>query len=357
RYGFPIPDMEQWYCSAAEAAAMGLPRHLGQLASVLKLDQQKDDSGNRLMLLLSKPRKPRKDEDPAGLYWYDDPERLKRLYAYCRQDVRVEQAVSKYLRPLSAAEREVYLADQRLNDRGIMVDLPLVEAAERLAEAAKKAANAELEQLTGIEAVTAVGQLTEYTGLPDFRRDTLEKALKSGELDGTTQRVVELRLDTAKTSVQKLPAMRAAACSDGRVRGTLLFHGAGTGRWSGRLVQFQNVPRGEVQDPERLIPLVLAGDLDAVSEIAPPMVAISSLLRSMVRAAPGHKLIAGDYAQIEARVLAWLAGQADVLELFANDGPVYETMGAAIHGVSLEAVTKDMRQDGKTAVLGCGYGL
>jgi len=357
RYGFPIPDMEQWYCSAAEAAAMGLPRHLGQLASVLKLDQQKDDSGHRLMLLLSKPRKPRKDEDPAGLYWYDDPERLKRLYKYCRQDVRVEQAVSKYLRPLSAAEREVYLADQRLNDRGIMVDLPLVEAAERLAEAAKKAANAELEQLTGIEAVTAVGQLTEYTGLPDFRRDTLEKALKSGELDGTTQRVVELRLDTAKTSVQKLPAMRTAACSDGRVRGTLLFHGAGTGRWSGRIVQFQNVPRGEVQDPERLIPLVLAGDLDAVSEIAPPMVAISSLLRSMVRAAPGHKLIAGDYAQIEARVLAWLAGQRDLLDLFANDGPVYETMGAAIHGVSLEAVTKDMRQDGKTAVLGCGYGL
>lgn len=176
--------------------------------------------------------------------------------------------------------------------------------------------------------------------------------------------VLQARQDTARSSTAKLKSMLEAACSDDRARGMLLYHGASTGRWTGKLCQPQNFPRGEIGDAakpknekylvdggaEALIPAVLSGDYRAIEEAAPPLAVISSLLRAMFRAAPGHRFMSGDFSQIEARVLGWLAG-----EPFNNEA--YEQMASAIYRVPVEEVQPNQRQVGKMAELGCGYGM
>lgn len=365
RHGAPRIPLEQWHCTAAMAAAMALPRHLAQAAEVLGLPAQKDAEGHKLMLQMCKPRKPRKGEDPAGVYWWDEPEKLERLIAYCVQDVEVERELTKRLMHLGKQERQVYMLDQRINDRGVLVDHDLVSASRELVEIALRRANAEMLQLTdgSVESVTKVADLTRWlqdTGLEidDVRKDTLRDLLVGDEeMPEEVRRVVELRSESAKSSNAKLEAMTAASSSDGRVRGLLLYHGASTGRWSGRLVQPQNFPRPTVKNVERFIPLVLAGDYDEIEAEAPVLVVISSLLRSMFRAAPGHQFMAGDFSQIEARVLAWIAEQDDLVDLFASGGKVYEEMAAFIYGLRVDEIGKDsvQRQVGKGVVLGAGF--
>ena len=354
RYRFPVPHMGQWYDTAADAAALGLPRGLGKAADVLGLPTQKDDAGHRLMLQMSKPRSVK----GGRVAWWDTPDRLHRLYEYCRQDVRVERAIGERTRKLPASERRIYLLDQIINDRGVLVDVDLVLAAQQIVREGTRRANAELADITNgeVTSVTKVADLTQYLGVENVRKDTIRDYL-DGDPCEIKRRVAELRAETAKSSTAKLNAMLACAGADDRARGQHLYHGAATGRWAGRLIQVQNFPRPEVQDVEQFIPHVLENKYDLIEAEQPALVVVSSMLRSMLRAAPGHRLIAGDFAQIEARVLAWIAGQDDLVEAFRTGEKIYERMGAAYSGKPLEEITKDSeeRQVGKNSVLGAGF--
>lgn len=358
RYGFPQIPLEKWFDTAAQAAAMALPRSLAKAAEVLGLKEQKDMDGRRLMLQMAKPRRV---EDDGTIVWWDVPEKLEELVAYCRQDVVVERAIARILPDLTEKERWVYIMDQRANTRGFQVDLELVEAAQEIMGEEMERAGEELGEITGYEVtkVTDVNGITSWlrnNGLPDLpnlRKDTVRDLLEEDTIQGPARRVLQIRADTGKTSTAKLDAFQRAVGPDGRVRGTFLYHGASTGRWSGRLVQPQNFPRPEYRDVEQFIPQVLAGGPFGV----PPAVLVSSLLRSMIVAGPGKILRSGDYSQIEARVLAWLAQQDDLVELFAEGGKVYETMAAFIFGKEVEEIAKDSfeRQIGKNSILGAGF--
>jgi DNA polymerase len=358
RLGFPRVPLEQWFDTAADAAAMALPRALVKCAEVLGLSQQKDTAGHRLMLQMARPR----IAHLTTPVWRDTPDRLERLYEYCRQDVRVERGVYHRTRRLSSNEREVYLLDQRINDRGVLLDTALVEGARCITTEGLERANTLIRDLTDgdVESVTKVADLKQWLGdqgvaVNDVTKNTIRELLEGDGLGDAARRVLELRAETGRSSVAKLDAMMTVRCADDRLRGLLLYHGASTGRWSGKLVQPQNFPRGEIKDAEAFIPAILDRDYDAIDAVAPPLVVVSALLRGCLVPADGHTFMAADFSSIEARVLAWLADQEDMLALFRAHGPVYETMAARIYEKNVEDVTPQERQAGKAAVLGCGY--
>jgi len=336
---------------------MALPRHLSKVASVLNVDEQKDDDGHRLMLQMCKPRSVGED---GTIHWWDeeDPEKLAKLIEYCKQDVRAERAVAKKIRRLGEMERQVYLVDQKINDRGVKVDVPLVKAAQEIVEEETEVVNSRLHELTNgeVSKVTQVQRLTEWINghpaaeIENLRKATIRDALEEYE-DVWPEDVLQalrFRQQAAKSSNRKLDAMLRCRCEDDYARGLHLYHGASTGRWSGKLIQTQNMPRPTVDDVEQYIPAVLNGTLADVHE--EPLEVISSLLRSMLVASDGHRLLSGDYSQIEARITGWVAG-----EPFAD--MAYEKMAARIFDVPLEQVTGKQRQVGKVAELGCGFGM
>jgi DNA polymerase len=403
RYKFPVLPMEIWVDTAAEAAALALPRGLGQAAAVLGIPMQKDGEGHKVMKKLSTPRcigaywvavmktvaggmwesgpyatkKEAQDfcrssgisqkhirRDDHTVVWHTDPALLESLYSYCRQDVRTEMAIADLLRPLSPSERQVYLMTQRMNDRGVYVDMPLVDAAADLTQEAIEEANTSLAALTDGQ-VTKVTQTMELRDwlitrgvlLEDLRKDTVRDLLAGDTVTGDVRRVLEIRQEAGKTSTAKLAAFQRCVTEDNRAHGLLLYHAASTGRWGGRLIQPQNFPRPEV-NPLKFLDAVLKRDRATLGESEKSVPAIvASMLRSMMRASPGHELFAADFSQVEARVLAWIAGQQDLVDLFATGGKVYETMAAFIFNKPLLEIAKDSfeRQIGKNSVLGAGF--
>lgn len=366
KHGFPYCPDELWHDTAAEAAAMALPRSLDQCAMALGLAEQKDKEGYALMMKMTKPRAPRKGEDPTRLYWWEDAERLERLGAYCKQDVVVERKIAGAVRRLSAQERRIFLLDQRVNDRGILIDRELIHAAQDIATEGLERAAAALGELTegAVASVSKVGSMKLWLAeqgidAPSLAKKPLADLLES-DLDPIVRQVLEVRADTAKSSVAKLKAMLDCACDDGRMRGLLLYHGAGTGRWSGRLAQPHNFPRPSIDDVECYIPDVLARRYDFLELIHPPLEIVSAMLRSCLIAAPGHRLVAADYAGIEARVANWLAGQWDIVEQFARNEDVYMYNAKRMFNLPATATKKthpDERQGGKAVELGCGFGM
>lgn len=366
RRGLPTPTLEQWWCTAACVAAAALPRRLEEAAGVLDLPVKKDMDGYRLMMRMARPRKPRKGERQGTLLWWDEPEKVARLIEYCKTDVEVERLVAAAVRPLSEVERLVYLMDQRINDRGVMLDLPLVRAAKRLVDAAALDYDAELKDLTGDPAmkVTSVGALTTWLRDRGFAAESLDKQsvrdmLASVPTDETVRRVLEIRQEAGKSSNAKVEAMLDAVCSDGFIRGMLMYHAASTGRWAGRLVQPQNFPKGTLNyDLEGACKDILSGDRALIEALHGPVLeTVSSCLRSMLIAEPGKDLVAADFAAIEARVLAWLADEQWLVKAFANNEPVYETMASHIFQKPVVKSMKTERDLGKRAILGCGYGM
>lgn len=362
RYGAPVVRDEQFVCSAAEAAAMALPRALGQAAHVLGVKQEKDEEGYRLMLRMARPRKV---NDDGSLVWWDVPDRIERLESYCKQDVRTERAIVKALRRLAPREREVYLLDQRVNDRGIRCDRSLVVAAQDIASIGIARANARLAHITGgdVTEVTNHKRLTAWLVGNGVETESVAKAalaemLERPNLPAEAREVLELRSDAGRSSIAKLDAMLAAMCDDAQLRGLLLYHAASTGRWAGRLVQPQNFPRGEVSDVEDHIDAVMRRAYDELDLFAHPIIIIMSMLRSMLTAREGNELVAGDFSAIEARVLNWLAGQDDIVALFARGEDVYKHNAAKLYGIPLSEVKKfPHRQTGKFQELACGFGM
>ncbi len=340
-----LPALDRWYDTAAEAAALSLPRALGKAADVLQVPIQKDAEGRKLMLKYSKPRK----RKGRPLEWWSDPADLQRIYRYCETDVAAEREVARIMPHL--LERDVWLLDQRVNDRGIRLDMPLVRAAQAAVEEEREKANARISELTqgDADSVTKVAALTKwinerYPEVDNLRKDTVKVALSNGPPEDVRE-ALQLRQDVGRTSLAKWFKVDDVVGYRDRARGLLRYHAAGTGRWGGQLLQPQNFPRPTVPDVESLIPALLRGE-------SPGMEALVSLLRSMVIPADGHRFMSGDYSQIELRILAWLSGGTWL------DKP-YHRMAGVIYGVPWETIEKDTPEYGigKNAELGCGYGM
>jgi DNA polymerase len=361
RYQWPATKIKQWRCTMAQASAMGLPRALGQAAAVLGVEEQKDKAGAALMLRMARPRKVNAD----GSYtWWNTKDKIDTLVAYCRQDVRTELSVAETLNAMPDSERRLYQLDQRINDRGVKVDIDLIDRVSKLANSASENIDAEMKRLTNgqVKAATNAMDLTAWLrgyelNVNSVDKQTVTRLLAVDGLHPIIKQVLRLRQDGAKSSTAKYDAMVNAANADDRMRGLLMYHGAATGRWSGRLVQPQNFPRPQKkQDELDEIIAKLKADKD-VSEHGAGTVLASDLLRSMLIADDGHRLMFADYSAIEARVLAWVAGQSDLVETFRKGGDVYREMASAIYNTPLEQVTDNQRQIGKMATLGCGYGM
>lgn len=369
RHGFPDLPLSKCYCSAAKASMHSLPRDLKRAGAAMKLPVQKDDDGHRLMLKMCKPRAPRK-ADIAGIIerggnpetavlWHETPENLANLGKYCMQDVEAEECLSDNLRDLSPLERRVWLMDQEINQRGVYVDLDSVNAVVAAVEAHEATLSTELKNYTP-HGSKQVGKLLDWMDirgveLPDLQKHTVEEAL-AGELPAEIRRVLEIRRSLGKTSVAKYTAMKNMAGKDSRIRGLYMYHGANTGRWSGKGIQPQNLPRGVFTDVDVALKLIKDGAIDILNLLyGDTMDIASTLVRPMLSARPGRVLIAGDFSSIEARGTAWVAGEEPVLEAFRAKKDLYKVAACDIFGVEYDEVTKYQRQVGKTSELALGY--
>jgi DNA polymerase bacteriophage-type len=324
--------------------------------------KEKDEAGKRLMREMARPRRPKLEEDPDKLYWFDDADRLQRLYAYCKQDVVAVRAIHGRIGLLTEAEQAIWIADQRINDRGIGIDRALAEGAVKIGAAALATIDAEMDALTEGEIGSAkqVEKLLGWLGaqgvaLERARVEDVDDVLKRTDLAANVRRVLELRRDGAHIAGAKFSAMLTQAGDGDRVRGSFKYHGAATGRWTAHGVQPQNFKKPNGLDIAAAIGMVSAGDYEAMkAEHANPLAVVGSVARAAIVAAPGHRLIAADFSGIESRVLAWLAGETSKLKLWADfdaggDDPY------AVLGLRMGFPKDTARETGKVADLAFGY--
>jgi DNA polymerase len=367
RHGFPPIPTQRWVDLRAVSASFGLPRSLDKALAALGLPVEKDKEGQRLVRSLSRPNR------KTGAYPELTPVIVARVAAYNRIDVLALEAMhGRGLSVLPASVRAVWELDQKINARGIAIDVAFVEAAKRIADQAMGEAVAEFTSLTGGVLPTQVGRIREWLSdnqcaLPNLEAETVEEALESVGLPDNGRRALEIRQIVAAASLKKLDAMLACVGADGRARGLLQYHGSTTGRWSGQLIQPQNFPRPTVDvDPEELAAAIRSGDPDALKPWGKPVDVLVSGLRCAVTAADGATLGAGDFSMIECCVLLALAGQRDKCDLIAQGVDVYRDMAATIYGLDrdvfmvipadeLSPEQVEQRRIGKNGVLSSGY--
>jgi len=347
----PPPPICQWHDTASLASAMALPRGLGACALALGMPDSKlkDKRGYYLINKLSKPNK-----------LNGDPVLLKEMYAYCQQDVITEQAIAKKLYKLNNFERKVWELDQIINIRGIRVDYKTVGDAIYLYEKQQTRLKDKLSSLTGLDNPNSqkqfLGWLLDKGVLVDnVQKSTLKNLLTKPDSQGVHE-AVKLKLSLSKTAPKKYTAMQEKIGDGNRLHGNIMYHGASTGRWVSTGVNLQNIARPTL-DADKCIQLIETRDIESFSkEGIDPIEALSSSIRGMLIPTRGQKFIVGDYASIEARALAWLAGQKDKLEIFRGDGKIYEHTASLMFRKPLEKITKEDRFLGKIAELACGYG-
>ena len=364
-FGRYLPP-DSWHCSAVQAAVLALPRSLEDVGAVLGLDEQKMKEGRELIRYFCVPCKPTKANGGRRRNLpCHAPEKWELFKTYCMRDVDVEKAIRRklYKFPIPEGEMELYRLDQRINDRGVLVDMGLVRQAVVCERLHKEVVTRRAYELTGLENPNSVAQLKGWLGENGVEAESLSKKAVTemiGESDGEVEELLRLRLLMAKTSVKKYEAMERSVCSDGRVHGLLQFYGANrTGRWAGRLVQVQNLPQNHIEDLELARRLVREGrfeDVEMLYDSTPKV--LSELIRTAFVPEPGCRFVVADFSAIEARVLAWLAGERWRLEVFSSHGKIYEASASAMFHVPIEEVTKgsSLRQKGKIAELGLGYG-
>lgn len=361
-FGWPLMEPAQWKCTMVRAARMGLPLSLGQCGEVLRLTEGKMKEGAALIRYFSVPNRGKRHL-PA-----DAPDKWEVFKQYCIRDVDTEQQILKKVRRLEPAEFDelLYNYDQRINDRGVLLDRQLAENAARFDDEYKAHLFAEAQRLTGMENPNSPAQIKEYIAKATGQTIGSLNKKDLGDLEASlkywpkAQRVLAIRKEMGKTSNKKYSAMLKCVCNDGRIHGLLQFCGANrTGRWAGRLVQVQNLPQNHLTDLDYARQLVKAGDLeDFELNYENPTHVLSELIRTAFIAKPGHTFHVCDFSAIEARVIAWLAGENWVLDVFRAGGDIYcSTAGKMFHcTVEKHGENSELRPKGKIAVLALGYG-
>lgn len=364
--GLPQVKDSQWVCTAAKAAASGLPRSLDKALTALGLPVSKDLEGSKLIKVFCSPKRPSKKDPRVRILPEEDP-RFQRFIEYCQQDVRGEVALDDALPDLNARERRMFILDMVMNDRGLPIDLPLVEKALKVVQVLEVSIAARVSVLTGGLKATQVQKMLDFftergIDLENMRAETVRQAVKREDLSDEAKELLELRVEAGKASTKKLISMMACADPDDHVvQGGFLYHGAHTGRYAGRLVQPHNFIRGMLKDHQRdlVFDLLQYADPDLFLILYDkPIDVISQCMRGFIMAPEGYELAVVDYTAIEARVLAWIAGEDHMLAAYFKGVDVYKLMATKLYKLdSINDVTDEQRRIAKNLVLGCGYQL
>lgn len=357
---------EGWRCTLVQASMLSLPLSLEGVGEALNLDKKKMSEGKDLIRYFCMPCKPTKANGGRTRNLPSDaPEKWELFKTYCIRDVDVEKQIRNKLAkfPIPDREQKLYCMDQRINDRGIMVDQELIGHAVACDLLYKETVTKKAYEISGLENPNSVSQLKDWLNEKGIKVDSLAKAAVEDLVENTQGEVAEmmkLRLAMSKTSVKKYEAMERSVCPDGRVHGLLQFYGANrTGRWAGRLVQIHNLPQNHMEDLELARFLVKEGRYDLVELLydSTPDV-LSELIRTAFVARPGCRFIVSDFSAIEARVMGYLAGEGWVMEEFRGAGKIYEQTASKMFHIPIEEITKGSpyRARGKVASLACQYG-
>lgn len=359
-------DPSSWRCSLVWGAYMGLPLSLEGIGKVLKLENQKMAEGKALIRYFCVPCKPTKANGGRTRNLPEhDPVKWSTFIAYNKRDVETEMAIQQKLSkfPVPNFLWAEYHLDQEINDRGIQLDMVLVEQAIAIDERSREELSAKMQQLTALENPNSVHQMKEWLTKHGLEVDSLDKKsvkelLKTAPPE--LAEVLELRQQLAKSSVKKYQAMQNAVCTDGRARGMFQFYGANrSGRWAGRLIQLQNLPQNHMAHLEDARSLVRSGDYALLSALYDSVLEVlSELIRTAFVPRDGYKFIVSDFSAIEARVLSFLAGESWRLKVFAENGDIYCASATAMFHVPVEKHGQNahLRQKGKIAELALGYG-
>jgi DNA polymerase len=372
RFGFPPIPLSVQHCTQQLASRNAYPAELGLLSQALGLPYRKDREAAKALRELSRPRKPRRGEDPNQIYWVEDQAKRQLVLERCRRDVITTRAVWAHpkLRHPSVAERHCQVLDAAINRRGIRLDRGFVAAAQTLAIQERNAINLRLAQLTA-GSITSVDQVKRFIDLINehgHAMTTLDKrgvaAVLAGQPDAFVRELLELRRKGARASARKYARMLMYASEqDDRMRGTLRWHGGGPGRWVGLGPQLHNLDRNDLGVPLDAIELVRTGDRARLAQYGNPLTLIGSLARGAICATPDHEFLIFDYSSIESRVLAWLAGETwklDAYREFDSSGDKriepYRIIASKMLGKDLDAISKVDRQTGKIGELSAGFG-
>lgn len=357
-------DPESWRCSMVASAYLGLPLTLAGVGAVLKLEQQKMTEGKALIRYFCVPY-----DTIHGVPKFRSPadalDKWQIFKAYNKRDVEtemeIEAKISKF--PVPQSVWEEYILDQKINDRGIQVDMPFVQNAIQIGDTVKKALTEKLSDITGLENPNSVQQMKNWLSERGLEMQSLGKKEVQEQLltaPAHIREVLQLRQQTSKSSVKKYTAMQNAVCHDHRARGMFQFYGANrTGREAGRIIQLQNLPQNHLPDLEEARDLVLSGDIDALDMLYEDIPdTLSQLIRTAFIPKKGYQFIVADFSAIEARVIAWLAGETWRMESFARGEDIYCASASRIFGVPVvkHGENGHLRQKGKVAELACGYG-
>ena len=357
---------QSWRCAMVWSAYMGLPLSLEGSGTVLGLEKQKLTEGKELIRYFCSPCKATAANGQRTRNLPEhDPDKWQAFKAYNHRDVEAEHSIQERLSkfPVPDIVWEEYAHDQEINDRGVALDMTLVQSAIKADTRSRTELTRLMKELTDLDNPNSVQQMKQWLADNGMETDSLGKKAVTELLKDAPEplgKVLSLRQQLAKSSVKKYRAMENAVCSDGRARGMFQFYGANrTGRWAGRLVQMQNLPQNHLPDLEQARALVRSGDfgtLELLYDNIPDV--LSQLIRTAFVPKDGHKLIVADFSAIEARIIAWIAGEHWRNEVFATHGKIYEASASQMFSVPIEEVTKGspLRQKGKIAELALGYG-
>lgn len=364
----PYLPPEKWLCTLSMASILALPRSLENAGNALNLKIKKDVEARKLLLKMCKPRKPIQNIK-AWIEWVETDDALKRLYEYCRTDIVTEELLFEELtkyRIFTKKERELWVLDQKINQRGFYIDKPMVGNILRLIEQEEKELSLELQRKTFYQVATVKQTkafrdflLTQGFDIPNLQKGTVDATIEQLEKENNPANsevldILKIRQSLGMSSTSKYQAFLNRVDDDGRVRDNILFHGASTGRFSGQGVQPQNFPRGRVKMTKELFEDIAQGDLHLLRLLyGRPMDLFSSALRGVIRATPGFDLYCGDFNAIEARVLLWLAGETKGLKEYEDGVDAYRSMASVIYQIPIEKIDEDQRFLGKSVILGC----
>lgn len=365
---------ENWECTMVKSLSLGFPGNLDSVGKVIGLEPnlQKLMTGKNLIRIFSVPKNVKKNnqismlEEKFRILPEDKPEEWQLFKEYCMRDVETERAIRKKLSRFETLpqEKKLYELDQKINDRGVLIDLKMAKSAIAIDTEQTERLTKKYKEITGLDNPNSLVELKDFikqrTGkvvksITKHNINELKEKLKDYE---DVIAALEIRERLSKSSIAKYKKMIDVACSDGRARGLLQFYGAGTGRWAGRLIQVQNLPQNHIPDLDIAREIVKNGNLDLLEMMYNnPSDVLSQCIRTAIIPKPGYKFIVADFSAIEARVIAWLAGEQWRLDVFRSHGKIYEASASQMFKVPIEQITKGspLRQKGKIAELALGY--